>query len=143
MIDDHVYSDYPCKYQYQPISTDISHQILVSSFSKSFAIPGIRLGYVIASANIIERDGFYNEGITFSAPTISQFIGEIILEEPEKYTHHIAEIKQTGAELTRLLLRVSIFLAPHTWVAYTCLLKYQRLSKTLTYTINYWKNTFM
>lgn len=109
VIDDHVYSDYPCKYQYQPISTDISHQILVSSFSKSFAIPGIRLGYVIAPANIIERDGFYNEGITFSAPTISQFIGEIILEEPEKYTHHIAKIKQTGAELTRLFATSKYF----------------------------------
>jgi len=55
---------------------------------------------VIAPADIIERDGYYNEGITFSAPTISQFIGEIILEEPEKYTHHIEEIGQRGKKLT-------------------------------------------
>ena len=103
VVDDHVYSDYPSTYKYQPVSTDISHQILVSSFSKTFAIPGIRLGYVIAPADIIERDGYYNEGITFSAPTISQFIGEIILEEPDHYTHHIEEIGQRGKKLTDLL----------------------------------------
>ena len=103
VVDDHVYSDYPSTYKYQPVSTDISHQILVSSFSKTFAIPGIRLGYVIAPADIIEQDGYYNEGITFSAPTISQFIGEIILEEPDQYTHHIEEIGQRGKKLTNLL----------------------------------------
>lgn len=103
VVDDHVYSDYPSTYKYQPVSTDISHQILVSSFSKTFAIPGIRLGYVIAPADIIERDGYYNEGITFSAPTISQFIGEIILEEPDQYTRHIEEIGQRGKKLTNLL----------------------------------------
>ena len=103
LVDDHVYSDYPSTYKYQPVSTDISHQILVSSFSKTFAIPGIRLGYVIAPADIIERDGYYNEGITFSAPTISQFIGEIILEEPDQYTRHIEEIGKRGKKLTNLL----------------------------------------
>ena len=69
LVDDHVYSDYPSTYKYQPVSTDISHQILVSSF----------------------------------APTISQFIGEIILEEPDHYTHHIEEIGQRGKKLTNLL----------------------------------------
>ena len=31
------------------------------------------------------------------------------MEEPEKYTHHIAKIKQTGAELTRLFATSKYF----------------------------------
>ena len=102
IIDDHVYSDYPSTHPYKPASTDISHQVLVSSFSKNFAMPGIRLGYVIAPKKIIDQNAFYNEGITFSPPTISQYIGEIVLDNTFQYQQHLKDIEQKGKSAAQL-----------------------------------------
>lgn len=38
-----------------PLLTDYPNLILVKSFTKAFAIPGIRLGYIVASSGIVER----------------------------------------------------------------------------------------
>ncbi|WP_162542505.1 pyridoxal phosphate-dependent aminotransferase [Lactobacillus apis] len=109
IIDDHVYSDYPSTHPYKPTSTDISHQVLVSSFSKNFAMPGIRLGYVIAPKKIIDQNAFYNEGITFSPPTISQYIGEIVLDNTSQYQQHLKDIEQKGKSVAQLFRSSNYF----------------------------------
>lgn len=109
IIDDHVYSNYPSTHPYTPVSKDVSHQILVSSFSKNFAMPGIRLGYVIAPSRIINKNAFYNDAITFCPPTLSQYIGNIVLQEPQLFSQHIEKISNKGLLIAKMFNSSKIF----------------------------------
>ncbi|TLG78339.1 pyridoxal phosphate-dependent aminotransferase [Vagococcus zengguangii] len=53
------------------------------SFSKSFAMTGWRLGYVLAPDYIIEAIGLLNENVAYSAPSISQRAGIYALTHAE------------------------------------------------------------
>ena len=46
--------------------------ITFGSFSKAFAMTGWRIGYMIAPDYINEVAKLINEGVTYSAPTLSQ-----------------------------------------------------------------------
>ena len=72
-------------------------------------MPGIRLGYVIAPKKIIDQNAFYNEGITFSPPTISQYIGEIVLDNTSQYQQHLKDIEQKGKAVAQLFRSSNYF----------------------------------
>lgn len=46
--------------------------VTINGFSKSFAMTGWRIGYLMAPQWLTDAAGMVNDGITFSAPTISQ-----------------------------------------------------------------------
>ncbi|MDF2880551.1 MAG: aspB [Clostridiaceae bacterium] len=75
VISDDVYDGFTYDDEFYPISSVEGMKqrtITLGSFSKDFCMTGWRIGYVIASDYIINTMKNINEGICFSAPTISQ-----------------------------------------------------------------------
>lgn len=65
----------------------MSHRVLTfQTFSKTYAMCGFRLGYVIAPENIAKAIKKTHVTSTISAPTISQKLGIAALKLPSKYT---------------------------------------------------------
>lgn len=75
VISDDVYDGFTYEGEFYPISSVHGMKertITLGSFSKDFCMTGWRIGYVLAPAYIINTMKNINEGICFSAPTISQ-----------------------------------------------------------------------
>lgn len=78
--------------------------ITFSGFSKSFAMTGWRIGYMIAPSYVSEIAKLINENITYSAPSISQQAGihalqhadELIPEVVNVFKERLAYVKKTG-----------------------------------------------
>ncbi len=75
IIADDIYGSYSFEKPFYPIAAldgMKNRTITVSSFSKNYAMSGWRIGYIQAPKYIIECIRDINEGICFSAPTVSQ-----------------------------------------------------------------------
>lgn len=76
VISDDVYDFYSYKNTFTPIFTlegMDKRTLSICSFSKDFAMTGWRIGYAISKVpNLIETMEYINEGIVYSAPSISQ-----------------------------------------------------------------------
>lgn len=75
ILSDEVYESFDFKNKFYSLinyKKDLERIILVNSFSKTFAMTGWRLGFVIANPEILRVMQDLNEGICYSAPTISQ-----------------------------------------------------------------------
>lgn len=75
IFSDEVYESFDYQNKFHSLinfKDDRERIILLNSFSKTFAMTGWRLGYVIADRNILNLMQNINEGICYSAPTISQ-----------------------------------------------------------------------
>ncbi|MGM0499327.1 MAG: aminotransferase class I/II-fold pyridoxal phosphate-dependent enzyme [Bacillota bacterium] len=75
ILSDEVYEsfDYENKfYSLVKFKEDFKRIILLNSFSKTFAMTGWRIGFVIADKTILDVMQNINEGVCYSAPTISQ-----------------------------------------------------------------------
>lgn len=72
---DDIYTIYSFEEPFIPIATldDMRQRtIIVSSFSKDFCMTGWRIGYIIADPQIIDVVSYINEGMVYSAPSVSQ-----------------------------------------------------------------------
>ncbi len=75
IISDDVYGSFSFGEQFLPITTMEGMKertITVASFSKDYAMTGWRIGYILAPDYLISCIRDINEGICFSAPSISQ-----------------------------------------------------------------------
>lgn len=63
--------------------------VTINGFSKSFAMTGWRLGYLLAPQWLTDAAGMVNDGITFSAPTISQDAARYAIQHHDKFTQPI------------------------------------------------------
>jgi aspartate/methionine/tyrosine aminotransferase len=62
------------------------HTLVTGSLSKVFAMTGFRIGYLIGPADVVAAAGLLNEGIDFSAPSISQAAGAYGLQHIDEIT---------------------------------------------------------
>lgn len=75
IISDDVYGAFSFTERFLPITTLAGMKertITVGSFSKDYAMTGWRIGYILAPEYLISCIGDINEGVCFSAPSISQ-----------------------------------------------------------------------
>lgn len=75
VIADDVYGSFSYKEDFKPIVSLVGMKgrtVITGSFSKDFAMTGWRIGYVIGPEYIINTIRNINEGVCYSAPTISQ-----------------------------------------------------------------------
>jgi aspartate/methionine/tyrosine aminotransferase len=75
VISDEVYSVFSFKDKFIPFTTieEMKERtITVNSFSKNYAMTGWRVGYVLAPKPIIQCMNIINEGVCYTAPSISQ-----------------------------------------------------------------------
>ncbi len=113
MIVDNIYSKlvYDKTYSNPALFTsDKKHLILVNSFSKSQALTGWRIGYVVASRDIIEAIASYQSHATGNAPLLSQIAAEKIVETGDKTEIFVKVLRQrrnTADKLLRTIPRIS------------------------------------
>jgi aminotransferase len=63
------------------------------TFSKTWAIPGFRLGYLCAPLSISEAITKLHPYTTLCAPTVSQTLGTWILENSDKLKHYVDGVR--------------------------------------------------
>lgn len=81
--------------------------IIVDSFTKSYGIPGIRLGYVIASAEIIDQLAAIRP--PWSVNSLSLKAGEYILERHNELQPNIMELVTESRYLQDKIAKISGF----------------------------------
>ena len=87
--------------------------ITFGSFSKAFAMTGWRIGYMIAPDYINEVAKLINEGVTYSAPTLSQQARIYALQHFDEFVDPIVEVFQTRLEYVAQRVAKIPFLSLH------------------------------
>ena len=93
IFSDEVYESFDYKNKFYSLinfKDDFERIILLNSFSKTFAMTGWRLGFVIADQKILDIMQKINEGICYSAPTISQRAAVEALKNEKKIKNEIS-----------------------------------------------------
>jgi threonine-phosphate decarboxylase len=80
-----------------PLLKQFKNLVVIRSFTKAFSIPGIRLGYVLASQEIISELGKYT--IPWSVNSIAVEAGKIILQNYNRLLPAVSEIKKENGYL--------------------------------------------
>nr|MBP6060797.1 aminotransferase class I/II-fold pyridoxal phosphate-dependent enzyme [Candidatus Paceibacterota bacterium] len=89
---------------------DNKNLILVNSFSKSQALTGWRIGYVVASTKIIEAVNAFQSHTTGNAPLLSQIAAEKIIEmgdDTEKFIKVLRERRDTTNSILATIPKIS------------------------------------
>ncbi len=86
---DRAYNDLSLDYESEMISI-YNNLIIINSFTKSYGIPGLRLGYMVGSRNLIES--LSNIRPPWSVNSLSQIAGEYIVEHRDQLHPDINEL---------------------------------------------------
>lgn len=78
--------------------------IIISGLSKSFGLPGLRIGWIAAPSDLIEKYWFYHDFLSTTATTVSDYLGSVALM-PEMRAKIFARnreiIRQNLSQFTR------------------------------------------
>ncbi|RAK06920.1 aspartate/methionine/tyrosine aminotransferase [Halanaerobium saccharolyticum] len=92
IFSDEVYESFDFENKFHSLinyKEDFERIIILNSFSKTFAMTGWRLGFVIADSDILDVMQNINEGVCYSAPTISQRAATAALKNENKFKTEI------------------------------------------------------
>lgn len=93
ILSDEVYEAFSYGETFYPMATFApDNTITLNSFSKTFAMTGWRIGFMIAPSYINEACTLLNENITFSAPTLAQRAGIYALNHREEIVPTITNL---------------------------------------------------
>jgi len=93
IFSDEVYESFDYENKFHSLvkfKEDFKRIILLNSFSKTFAMTGWRIGFVIADQTILDVMQNINEGVCYSAPTISQRAAVEALKNEKQIKEEIA-----------------------------------------------------
>lgn len=93
VLADEVYEAFCYEQEYTPMATFApDHTITFSSFSKTFAMTGWRIGYMISPVHVNRVIKQINESVTYSAPTLSQQAGIYALNHYQTFAEQTKEL---------------------------------------------------
>lgn len=93
ILSDEIYEELVFDGTFTPMATFApENTITFSGFSKSFAMTGWRIGYMIAPTYVSETTKLINENITYSAPSISQQAGIYALEHADELIPEVVNV---------------------------------------------------
>ncbi len=85
--------------------TSYLNVVRIGSMSKSMAIPGMRIGYVVGNPDFIENFNLFNQHINTCINSISTFVLESLTKESfESFVLHSVEIYKSRFDFVRSLL---------------------------------------
>lgn len=94
VVVDETYMEFVCDAQSAAGAVnEFPNLAVVRSFSKAFGLAGLRLGYVIANAAIVQLLGKVRNGK--SVTSLAQFAGLLVLENLDHYRSRFAEVRST------------------------------------------------
>lgn len=110
LFEDRVYQEYRPNLSH-PVWCDYKKKtVLLNSFSKSCAMTGWRLGYMIADEKIIKDSVITNEAVTFSPLTLSQYAGEYVLKNFERYSKKVVGMVQKNGRMVEKILESNSYI---------------------------------
>lgn len=68
------------------IDPNLTHTVILKSLSKDYAMTGWRIGYLLAHATFTPVVRYINEGITYSAPAVSQRAALAAIQDHDRIT---------------------------------------------------------
>lgn len=93
ILSDEIYEELVFDGSFVPMATFApENTITFSGFSKSFAMTGWRIGYMIAPTYVSQTAKLINENITYSAPSISQQAGIYALKNASKLIPEVTNV---------------------------------------------------
>ncbi|WP_338471474.1 threonine-phosphate decarboxylase CobD [Niallia sp. XMNu-256] len=96
LIVDEAFYDFVADYQsLVPFLKDYSNLLLIRSMTKMYAIPGLRLGYMMASPALVETLSTFQSH--WSVNSMAMKVGELCLAE-EEYVHHAIRFMDSQRE---------------------------------------------
>lgn len=84
---------------------DLTNTVIMRSFSKTFAIPGWRVGFAVTSPERIEQMAVRHDALYLGGSTIAQYAVATVLQK------NLAELRQYVVKLRRQLLAIKTMLA--------------------------------
>jgi len=100
------------------------HLISCFSFSKEFAMTGMRVGYMLAPEKIFEKAARIHDALTICAPTLSQKIALLMLQNKDKWNEGYLDKFKKKRELMLSKLDKQSFLYSMPHGAYYFFVKY-------------------
>lgn len=95
VLSDEVYESYDYSQTFTTMLGYAPNQtILLHSFSKTFAMTGFRIGYLVAPEEFINRCVAFNDGLTYSAPTLAQYAAIYALKHYQPLSQPLVETFQ-------------------------------------------------
>ena len=93
-----------------PLAAAMPNVIVMRTFSKSYALAGIRAGYAVAAAPVIE--GLMKLKDSYNLDAVAQAVAAAALTDREYFNDRCAKIKATRAKLNRDLESLGFYVVP-------------------------------
>ncbi len=93
-----------------PLAAAMPNVIVMRTLSKSYALAGIRAGYAVAAAPVIE--GLMKLKDSYNLDAVAQAVAAAALTDREYFNDRCAKIKATRAELNRDLESMGFYVVP-------------------------------
>lgn len=114
ILSDEVYEAFTFGEEFTPMaSLAPENTITFSSFSKTFAMTGWRIGYMIAPKYINDACHLLSEDVTYSAPTPSQRAGIYALDNYQAVSKEVVELFKTRLEYIEKRVKDIPFMTLH------------------------------
>ena len=109
---DRIVFDRPSAPSFARIATDREHLVVINSFSKTYNMTGWRLGYALASEELVELISKLEEFVVSNPPAMAQRAGIVALREGEAYVNEIrkeyAKRRTVAVEGLRAIPKVTL-----------------------------------
>ena len=88
---DRIIFDRPAAPTFAAVATDHDHVVVINSFSKTYNMTGWRLGYALASEQLVELMAKLEEFVVSNPPAMAQRAAIVALRDGEPYVREIRE----------------------------------------------------
>jgi aspartate/methionine/tyrosine aminotransferase len=85
-----------------------SRSILVNSFSKKFGVPGLRIGWMSAKSEIIERASRFHDYLNLGVNILNEHVAECLIRDPGTEQWLETETQRLSTRATRVMERLSL-----------------------------------
>lgn len=109
VLADEIYRDLVYDDSFVSITTMTERSILVSGLSKSCALTGFRLGYLVADAAFVKQATLAHQLVVTCAPRLSQYAALEVFERPELLTAHVPYYAEARAAVVEAGANIPLF----------------------------------
>ncbi len=111
LISDEIYGNLVHDGEPFSLADEGDHVVVVNSFSKSFGMPGWRIGWMIAAASLLDKLEPFAQNFHICPPTISQIAAELAVTYKEDFsglTDHMTQNRHVMLEGLSRIPQISI-----------------------------------
>jgi aspartate aminotransferase len=92
IVSDEVYEDFTYGSKHHSFCEVLERSVILNSFSKSFAVPGWRIGYLVAPADLVDQIAKFSYHMIACPPTPPQYALHSVFDVQEKFVKSILPV---------------------------------------------------